>query len=107
MATAYVILQRTIPFQCFLDGCRWEVSASTGMKSGYMTIWARSHNRLYILWSGRDDEMEGAVKCGFPIASGIPERGLVTAMRRAGIAELLLEPRSRDFYRRRGAFYRD
>lgn len=107
MPTAYVILQRTIPFQCFLDGCRWEVSSSTGSKSGYMTIWARAYpQRLYVLWAGRDDEMENAVKCGFPIASGTPERGLVTAMRRAGIAELHAEPLPRDAHRRRGPFYR-
>jgi hypothetical protein len=108
MPTAYVILQRTIPFQCFIEGSRWEVSSSTGCKSGYMTIWARAYpNRLYVLWAGRDDEFDQAITCGFPIASGTPERGLMTAMRRAGIVELLAEPRPRDAHRRRGPFYRD
>lgn len=93
VADAFVIFRQRLPFSVRLNGRTWEVSYATGAKSGYTTIYAlcRSPHKLYTLWAGRDAEISSALERGIPVASGTPERGLVTAMRRAGVVIVLPE----------------
>lgn len=95
MSDAFVIFRKRIPFEVRLDnGQSWEVSMQTGMKSGYAAVVAAprfkkyGEGRFYILTSGKDREVADDLTRGFVVRTGTPERGLVSAMRRAGVVIL-------------------
>lgn len=92
----FVIFRKRIPFEVSLDnGQRWEVSIQTGMKSGYAAIVAaprykqQGAGKFYILTSGKERDIESDLVSGIRVRTGTPERGLVSAMRRAGVVILL------------------
>ncbi len=93
MADAFVIFRQRLPFTVRLSGRNWEVSYGTGAKSGYTTVYAlcRNPHKLYTLWAGRDSELAEELERGISVASGTPERGLITALRRAGAVIVLPE----------------
>lgn len=86
-----------MPFEVRLDnGQSWQVSMQTGMKSGYTAVVAAPRfkkygGKFYILTSGKDREVADDLAHGIRVRAGTPERGLVSAMRRAGVVILLPE----------------
>jgi len=95
MGDVYVRLRR-LPLEATLKGERWSIGISPLNKSGKkveLSAYCRSPYRAYRLWSGQASMVDEVVQRGFRVAAGTPERGLVTELRRAGLAELALEPR--------------
>ena len=94
MADVYVIFRRRLPISARLNAQNWEISIHTGMKSGYLTIVAAPQHgmgKFYILTSGKTHEVEEDLQRGFRVEGGTPQRGFVTALRRAGLAILVSE----------------
>lgn len=99
MGDAYFIFRKRIPFEvCLDDGQRWEITIQTGMKSGYSAVVAaprfkkQGQGKFYILTSGKDRQVETDLTSGILVRTGTPERGLVSALRRAGVLIVLSTP---------------
>jgi len=92
MPDVRVHLLRRVPFTVLLNGELWELTHTYYNKSGkYASLVARcevdgrtvelmSRNLTEYVWED--------VARGFRVMSGTPARGLVTALRRAGVARL-------------------
>lgn len=95
MPDAYLIFTKPLPFAVSLNGRSWAISAAPGMKSGTVAILAVEtsgsvqNRKWYTFTAGRDRDVENDLRRGIRVRSGTPERGLATALRRAGLAELL------------------
>lgn len=95
--SVHVKLTRPVPFRVALSNGRkreiWEVGINFGGKNhSKECLYAecmRGEYRCYLLVDyGRRGRAESAASSGFFVVRGSPMHGLVTAMRRAGVAEL-------------------
>ncbi len=94
MADAYFIFRKRFPFSLRLNGKPWQVSLQTGMKSGMIAVVAAPQHgpgKFYILTSGKEAAVQQDLLRGILVSSGTPERGLVTALRRAGAVIVMSE----------------
>lgn len=95
MPDAYVIFRKRLPFSVRLNGTNWQVSLQTGMKSGMLAVVAAPQGggggKFYILTAGKEYQVEQDLRNGIKVRTGTPERGLVTALRRAGAVILMAE----------------
>jgi hypothetical protein len=92
MPDVRVHLLRRVPFTVTLRGEPWEIAYTYYNKSGkYASLIARCEfdgRTVQLISRNVTEYVWEDVRRGFHVASGTPARGLVTALRRAGVAEL-------------------
>lgn len=95
MGDVYCLLRKQIPFTVRLKGEDWHISAGKiGKRNRQYALNADCWRtgKGYSLAAGDGRAIDTALARGFLVKGGTPQRGLATALRRANVATLHLEP---------------